>query len=256
MRLSVDGAALTDPRIRRLGKALGMTWFEAIGRLLSVWLLCYERRCAVVDVDDVDVVTERDGFAAAMVATKLAEQRPGGEVRVRGVEDRIEFLKRQVQKGKASAKARAAKVAGSTASQHRFTGGSEAAATYSSSSALDQPPVQDPAPPSPCAATTPVRASKGPRGSETPLRVDWEPDATACAVAAQVGLDVVQEVAGFRDHALAHDRRVVDWQAAFRSWLRKGAELRRSRQPAASGRTGRLEPHAPDVYGETREVAL
>lgn len=111
MRVNVDSKALSEPRVRRLAKRLGITHFEALGRLLHVWMLCYERRSEVVPLVDCDTVADMDGFGAAMAAEDLADvgHATATELRIRGVSERIEFLSRQAERGRASARNRVTK---------------------------------------------------------------------------------------------------------------------------------------------------
>jgi hypothetical protein len=115
VRLSVEGAALGDPRFRKLGKTLKMPWQEATGRCLLVWLVCYERREPLLLLEDLDIIADFDGFGAGMVSAGLAEQ-VGDRARVRGVTDRIEFLVRhaaeQARKGRRSGEVRRERAAG------------------------------------------------------------------------------------------------------------------------------------------------
>lgn len=62
----------------------------------------------------------------------------------------------------------------------------------------------------------------------------WRPRDAHKKFAAENNLDIENEVANFRDHAQANDRRQKDWDAAFRMWLRKSTEYqaRRPSQPA------------------------
>ena len=61
----------------------------------------------------------------------------------------------------------------------------------------------------------------------------WQPRDAHKKFAAENNLDIENEVANFRDHAQANDRRQKDWDAAFRMWLRKSTEFqaRRPQQP-------------------------
>ena len=92
MRVNVDSSSLTDPRFKLLGKALGMTHFEARGRCLFVWNECYERASSLLSLDEVDALAEHDGFGRAMVHVGLASLR-GERVHVKGIEQRIEWVK-------------------------------------------------------------------------------------------------------------------------------------------------------------------
>lgn len=253
MRLSVDGSALSDPRFKRLAKAIKVGWYEALGRCLAVWLVCYDRRTAVLEAEDVDIIAEVDAFAAALCTAQLAEQIDERTVRVRGVDDRIAFLHKQSEKGKKSAQARASRSAGSTAVEPRLSTGSEVVATYPS--ALPSP--SSPTSPSPVAGAQGARTSKSRKRVSRTLSAEWQPTQEAHALATELGVDVSRESQRFRDHALTNDRHAVDWDAAFRMWLRKGAEFRPSNGVARRDvRTGRVEPHEPAAYGVTREVLL
>lgn len=105
MRVNVDDSALHEPRLRCLAKTLGIGHYEALGRIIHVWMLCYNRRTATVRTIDIDVAAELDGFAAAMITEELAEQTDEG-VYVRGVTERIEFLERQADRGRKSGASR------------------------------------------------------------------------------------------------------------------------------------------------------
>ena len=59
----------------------------------------------------------------------------------------------------------------------------------------------------------------------------WQPRDAHKKFAAENNLDIENEVANFRDHAQANDRRQKDWDAAFRMWLRKSTEYQ-ARRPA------------------------
>ncbi len=53
-----------------------------------------------------------------------------------------------------------------------------------------------------------------------PIPEDWTPNAAHVAYAAEHGIDLAYEVGNFRDTALKKDSRWVDWNAAFRNWLK------------------------------------
>lgn len=85
------------------------------------------------------------------------------------------------------------------------------------------------------------RASKNKRKPETPLPDHWQPTDAHHRLAAELGVDCDHEAAKFSDHAAANDRRQRDWDASFRTWLR------RSRDYGAStgAGNGREPPAAP-----------
>lgn len=63
------------------------------------------------------------------------------------------------------------------------------------------------------------------RKPETSLPDDWQPTEDHRIYAARYQLDVDREAERFRNHAAMKDRRVRDWNAAFRNWLDKAREF-------------------------------
>lgn len=76
------------------------------------------------------------------------------------------------------------------------------------------------------------------RAPEEPLPDGWAPDDTHRSLAVEQGVDCDHEAAKFRDHAAANDRRQRDWDAAFRTWLR------RARDYGATNGNARASPGA------------
>ena len=72
------------------------------------------------------------------------------------------------------------------------------------------------------------RSEKKPNSTarKTQLSASFEPDATCRQKAATLQVDVDTELEKFRNHAEANGRTAKNWQAAFRNWLIKAAELR------------------------------
>lgn len=62
------------------------------------------------------------------------------------------------------------------------------------------------------------------RRSAGPLSDGWIPNAGAIELGMQLGIDPHREAQKFRDHALGKGRKQLDWDAAFRLWLRNAAE--------------------------------
>jgi hypothetical protein len=59
------------------------------------------------------------------------------------------------------------------------------------------------------------------RSPERPLPATWEPDEKHKANAREKHLDINILAEAFRNHAEANDRRVRNWDAAFRNWILK-----------------------------------
>jgi hypothetical protein len=66
---------------------------------------------------------------------------------------------------------------------------------------------------------------------------DWAPRSDELALAKTLGVDPTRELAAFRDHHDARGSRFVDWNAAFRTWLRNAVKFNRAgplRSPSPS----------------------
>lgn len=87
------------------------------------------------------------------------------------------------------------------------------------------------------ATPAPAAPRRNRRQPETPIPDDWKPTEAHRRLADERGVSLQYEAEQFRLHALAHDRRLVRWDAGFSQWLRKA-------QPRAA--TGR--PVAPNPY--------
>lgn len=77
-------------------------------------------------------------------------------------------------------------------------------------------------------ASLPAEAKR----KESRIPKDWAPTAEHIARAKDRGVDVLSEAENFRLHADTHDRRAVNWNAAFTTWLKKS-------KPSASVEGGR-----------------
>lgn len=67
----------------------------------------------------------------------------------------------------------------------------------------------------------------------TPIPGDFAPNESCKAKALELGVSLNTELPKFIDHALANDRRQVDWQAAFRTWLGNANKFSGGRPPVA-----------------------
>jgi hypothetical protein len=59
----------------------------------------------------------------------------------------------------------------------------------------------------------------------TRLPTDWQPNDIHRQLAKKEGVNTDREADNFRDHATATARTQVDWDAAFRTWLRKASDF-------------------------------
>jgi len=82
----------------------------------------------------------------------------------------------------------------------------------------------------------PVKKSK--RAQQLPD--SWKPSDAHAALAGELGVDMEYEEAQFRDHAAATGRTLKDWDAGFRTWLRKSVNMNGGR------RNGSRRPRTTD----------
>lgn len=93
LRLNVYERALTEPRIKRVARKLGISEYDVLGRLNHLWMLCYQRRSEMVDYIDADIATgELPGFLECVISEQLADRLDEHNIRVRGAEDAIDQL--------------------------------------------------------------------------------------------------------------------------------------------------------------------
>lgn len=64
-------------------------------------------------------------------------------------------------------------------------------------------------------------APKSRKKPETPIPDDWTPTEAHAAKAKEKGVHLETEAENFKLHAQAHDRRLVNWNAGFSTWLNK-----------------------------------
>lgn len=91
------------------------------------------------------------------------------------------------------------------------------------------------------------------RGSQIPE--SWVPNEKHREMAAKTSTDVAEQVDNFRDHHKAKGSVMRDWDAAFRTWLRRTAKWA-AEAAAKSGTTGQAPPMARDEYTKTGRQEL
>ena len=233
----IEDEAFSDERYGVLAALCGLADADhARGKMARLWRQCTAQRTYVLPIDLVCSVLGENG-ADCIVKASLGELVEGG-IRIRGTKGRIEWLAKLRNNARKGGKAKAAK---------RQDGGKQEAAK-------SLPPAFPPAPaPAPAqiseereadrSAPAPLQLvpesapePKRRRSPETALPPDWKPPAAARA---PEGVDLAYEADQFRDHHTAKGSRFVDWDAAFRTWLR------RSQPRRTFGGTGPPTPHGP-----------
>lgn len=71
----------------------------------------------------------------------------------------------------------------------------------------------------------PQRKTSGTPKRAMQLPDDFEPDDTAAALAAELGVSLAAELPKFRDYHAARGKPMKDWQAALRTWLRNAKQF-------------------------------
>lgn len=115
---------------------------------------------------------------------------------------------------------------------------------------LDQTQGEVWVPPTPAPTPAPHSSTpapeRGTRKRATQLPADWEPNEGHAAIATERGLDLDDVAANFRDHHTAKASTYVDWNAAFRTWLRR-------ERPAQAGRTTARPSGRPTTDDRVRD---
>lgn len=112
-RVNIEAVAFGDGRFKALGRLLGTTEYDALGRMAHVWRHCTDRQTATVRRSMVNALTDRGDLADHIVAAELAEDASNGMIRVRGTGGRIEWLgslRANAQAASAVAKTRKSKM--------------------------------------------------------------------------------------------------------------------------------------------------
>jgi hypothetical protein len=219
-RMSIDDALLRDPRVKDLAERLGWHRHQVIGCLLDVWAVCYDRVSPVLTQREVDFACEVSGFCTLMIATKLAAEtgHEDGSVRVAGVAKRIGYLESSAERGREggrrSGETRRAKGESKGPAKGSFDFGEGSP----NPSALPSASVPDTA-----LASVPAQPKRKP--SEIPE--GWSPSRKHHDLASELGVDCVRESEQFIDRNVSKGERYVDWDAAFRTWLRNAAKFNR-----------------------------
>lgn len=116
----VEPQAFTDPRFGILGRLLGVSRFDALGRMFHVWSWCTERQRHDIPVFFLAGMFDGDveAFSSSVVAAELGawldctepENHPPGcrHIRIKGTAGRIEWLGERRRAAPAGGKARAA----------------------------------------------------------------------------------------------------------------------------------------------------
>lgn len=99
-RMAIDDMFMRDPRVRVLAKLCGISVFDARGRLLEVWSICYDRVSDLLSEILIDTSAEIEGFAKHMLEAELATRADGNVLRITGAKKRIKYLEAKSEAGR------------------------------------------------------------------------------------------------------------------------------------------------------------
>lgn len=103
-RIAVEQSALTDPRYARLGKLLGISRWDALGRMTYVWNHCQESFSYVLDAETVNhLFDDISGLSEALLKSGLAQKHRHG-LYISGTKGRIEWLENKRRAGRENGK--------------------------------------------------------------------------------------------------------------------------------------------------------
>jgi len=108
---------------------------------------------------------------------------------------------------------------------------SQLAAFKADVDAVTHPAADEPQREANAIAQTPTRRNRRARRAATEMPMGWHPRTEESAKARELGLDPAYEAEQFRDHHVARASTFVDWDAAFRTWLRNARRFA-GRSPA------------------------
>jgi hypothetical protein len=113
-RLNLDAQFFADKRIDRLAQVSQENPIMVRGRLIMLYMHCYNQRSAIVKRADIDVHVEwlddKISYADLMVRSLLADDLGEDQFRIRGVADRIGYLEKRSEAGKKSVEVRREKL--------------------------------------------------------------------------------------------------------------------------------------------------
>lgn len=101
---------MRDPRFVILGRKLGTSRFDAVGRMAHIWAYCTDKQTYFLTPEVIDTLAEYPEFSSFICGAEvdLAEVTDRG-IRIRGTRGRIEWLGRLRKNGKKGAAATKAK---------------------------------------------------------------------------------------------------------------------------------------------------
>lgn len=102
------------------------------------------------------------------------------------------------------------------------------------------------------ASNEPQRKTSGTPKRATQLPEDFEPDDTAAALAAELGVSLAAELPKFRDYHAARGKPMKDWQAAMRTWLRNAKQF--AKPAAKQTESERRAAWLADITGRTGDA--
>lgn len=96
----VEVKAQRDARMVILGNLMGVSKFDALGRMISLWSYCTENNTYTITPEVINILAEFAGFSEFICQAGLAENVDDCTIRIKGTRDRIEWLQKKRIGGK------------------------------------------------------------------------------------------------------------------------------------------------------------
>jgi len=108
----VEDEARKDPRFVLLGKRLGTSRQDALGRMIDIWAYCTEKQTRFLSALVIDTLAEIENFAKYLIDPEISLAETGqdsGLIRIKGTKGRIEWLSKLRKNSRKGGLARQAK---------------------------------------------------------------------------------------------------------------------------------------------------
>lgn len=213
----VKRKALVEDRdkVQILADLAGYNAFEALGRLVHLWDKCISTKSPTLSIPQVEAFLGV-GNAAALVTSELGERVDTG-IRVCGATEEIEARNRLSDQrrsaGFASVVARTIdqRAVDDSLTDRQRTANEPFTASLSSSDLFSSGAS--------ASSETPGDLKQKKEGKR-PMPADFAPTDDDRRLASSLGVDADAELSKCRDYHAAHGKRMSDWRATYRNWIR------------------------------------
>jgi hypothetical protein len=233
-RVNVEQIALTDPRMKHLGKLLGGDHRLAIGHMVYVWNYCQERDTYTLTPAELSHLTDVPDFPGFLLESRLG-RKEGRAIYISGARGRVEWLGKARKNG-----GKGGRPSGSGKKNHTVS--KEEPSGYE----VNNPPAPAPAPalpPAEEAVCVKGEPAKRKRATPTKLTREWSPDETVLADlrSSYPAVDLDTLLTDFYRYWIEDGTKHADWNRTLRNRVSfchaKGLYGRRNTTPRSASPT-------------------